>query len=153
MGDYHTYVRPHVAEFLRDVRELGRVAVWTSSSAPYAKEIIAGIFPESYPLEFVWARDRCTLRRDFESDAYVWIKNLKKVRKLDFRLERVLMIDDSPEKLRLNYGNAIYVRSWFGDLADDELLWLAPYLKKIKDVPNFRALEKRFWRKEIMRDS
>ncbi len=45
-----------------------------------------------------------------------------------------------------NYGNAIYPKSYVGDVEDDELLRLSKYLSSIKDCENFRKIEKRNWR-------
>ena len=59
------------------------------------------------------------------------------------------MIDDSPEKLRRNYGNLVRVRAWFGDADDDELQRLALYLNKVCHAESFRRMEKRGWRLRI----
>lgn len=49
----------------------------------------------------------------------------------------------------LNYGNAIYPKSFEGERDDTELVKLAKYLYKIKDCPNYRKLEKRNWRNQV----
>ena len=61
----------------------------------------------------------------------------------------MLIIDDTPRKCKYNYGNAIYPKEFLGDKNDDELKLLFEYLLKIKDVKNFRTIEKRGWRDEI----
>jgi carboxy-terminal domain RNA polymerase II polypeptide A small phosphatase len=78
-------------------------------------------------------------------------KPLAKVKKLGWPLERVLIVDDTPEKAAFNYGNAIYPKPYEGDLDDDELLLLADYLVTLKNVQNVRKLEKRRWRSEILK--
>jgi len=72
---------------------------------------------------------------------------LKKVRRAGFELERVLVVDDSPEKLERNYGNIVVVSEFIGDPADRELLELADYLSELADEGDFRRIEKRAWRK------
>ena len=56
------------------------------------------------------------------------------------------MIDDSPEKTKDNYGNAVYVNAFEGDQTDSELKILAEYLNSIKDSQNVRSFEKREWK-------
>lgn len=79
----------------------------------------------------------------------VYIKDLKKVKRLGYSLERILFIDDTPGKMARNYGNAVYVTPFEGDEQDDELERLADYLSTIRNEPNFRWLEKRGWRNRI----
>lgn len=64
-------------------------------------------------------------------------------------MNRILIVDDSPHKSKLNYGNAIYPTEFLGDINDTEVKKLAIYLKSIKDIPNFRKLEKLNWRNKI----
>ncbi|MDF2478772.1 MAG: hypothetical protein K0S24_4255 [Sphingobacterium sp.] len=49
----------------------------------------------------------------------------------------------------LNYGNAIQIAEFTGNASDDELLLLASYLKKFKNVENVRQIDKRYWRKSL----
>lgn len=60
VGHYFVYKRPHLKEFLSQCLDWFEVAVWTSSSPDYAKEILANIFDDVSVLSFVWASDRCT---------------------------------------------------------------------------------------------
>jgi RNA polymerase II subunit A small phosphatase-like protein len=146
VGPYAVYRRPFLNEFINFCRENFEVAVWTSSSEDYAVEIVKQVFGSDYPLSFVWARNRCTVGIDANEYAYQWGKNLRKVKKKGYSLERVLAIDDTPEKYRRNYGNLVRVKPFEGDFSDDELNRLIPYLLRLKDVPNVRKIEKRFWR-------
>lgn len=75
-----------------------------------------------------------------------YIKPLTKVRKAGWRLERVLIVDDTPEKCVRNFGNAIYPRPFEGAEGNDELKHLAAYLATPKDEPNVRTIEKHRWR-------
>lgn len=58
------------------------------------------------------------------------------------------MVDDTPAKLARHYGNLVRVRPFVGDQGDTELQQLGDYLCTLAGVPNVRAVEKRFWRKE-----
>jgi carboxy-terminal domain RNA polymerase II polypeptide A small phosphatase len=147
---YHVYLRPGLEAFLDAMSGVFRLAVWTSSSPAYASAICERVFAYRHALEFVWARDRCTPERDFILDSWSHAKRLRKVRRRGYALDHVLMVDDSPEKHTRNYGNLVRVTPFTGDPADDELPALATYLHSLADVPNVRAVEKRFWRKRLM---
>ncbi|MEM8967696.1 MAG: HAD family hydrolase [Bacteroidota bacterium] len=155
--DYKVYKRPHLNAFLEEIKRNFRVAVWSSASDDYVNSVVRAIFPKDYPLEFVWGRSKCTRRIDYQQmeitgyhDPYhhsFYIKRLSKLkRSRKERLEKVLIIDDTPRKAIYNYGNAIYPSEFTGDPADDELLWLIQYLGTLKEVDNVRTIEKRGWR-------
>lgn len=138
--------RPFLDLFIAAVAQWYELAVWTSSSAGYAHPVIDHVFPDRSLLKFIWCHDRCTRRFDAETYDYYSLKNLRKVERAGYPLERVLMIDDSPEKLNRNYGNHIRIKPFLGDPADTELHELLPFLSWIREQTNFRTIEKRGWR-------
>lgn len=152
--DYHVYRRPHLEAFLARCAEMFALAVWSSGSDDYVAEVVARVFPEPAALAFVWGRSRCVLPR-----ARYWapenlghldyVKPLKKVAARGWPLERMLIVDDTPEKCARNFGNAIYPAPFEGDPRDDELPALARYLETLKDLPNVRRIEKRGWRARL----
>jgi RNA polymerase II subunit A small phosphatase-like protein len=146
---YHVYRRPQVAAFLDYCLDAFEVAVWTSASRGYAGDIVRNLFPAPERLSFLWSVERCTNHRNLETMQSHWLKDLNKVRRRGYPLERVLMVDDSPEKLARSYGNLVRVSTWEGDPADDELGHLAAYLETLGAVPSVRAVEKRGWRHRI----
>ncbi len=145
-ADYFIYRRPNLKWFLESMSADFKLAVWSSADDKYVEEIVEKIKPENIEFEFVWGRTRCTTKRDYKLDEYVHEKRLKKVKKKGFSIERILMIDDSPEKTKDNYGNAVYVSAFEGDQNDSELKTLAEYLKSIKSSSNVRSFEKRGWK-------
>jgi carboxy-terminal domain RNA polymerase II polypeptide A small phosphatase len=153
--DFFVYKRPHLESFLSEAFMNYNVAIWSTGSDDYVEVLAKTILPEGCNFEFVWGRSRCTARKMSANDdlfGYTdpgrieYIKQIKKLRKKGYLRERILIVDDSPYKLTDNYGNAIYVSEFTGDAKDDELFWLAKYLTKIADIPNYRLLEKRGWR-------
>lgn len=154
---YKVYVRPGLDKLLTGIKKYFNIAVWSSASDDYVEAIVDKIFPEDYDLKFVWARSKCTQRflsKNLEdvgySDHRHYSKELKKVKKSGYgTLERMLIVDDTPEKSRSNYGNAIYLHEFKGEQDDNELGLLLKYLISLKDVDNVRKIEKRFWRHEI----
>ncbi|MEO0469231.1 MAG: HAD family hydrolase [Bacteroidota bacterium] len=156
IADFHVYQRPYLVEFIRQLHVHYTLAIWSSASDAYVEAVIGEIMPKDVELAFVWGRSRCTYRRSMKTDLYGhfsepdrYVKPLKKLKRLGYPLERMLIVDDSPHKSAANYGNAIYPKKFLGDPADDELLYLASYLLRLKDEANVRLIEKRNWRKEI----
>lgn len=145
-GPFFIYKRPGLDQFLASVTARYRLAVWSSASCDYVAAITRSIFPAEIALEFQWSQERCVRRYDAEWQDYYWIKDLKKVRRLGFDLNRVLIVDDTPEKVERNFGNAVYIRAFEGDQNDQELERLASYLILLADCDNFRTIEKRGWR-------
>jgi len=121
------------------------LAVWTSSSRDYAQIVVSEVF-EGFELEFAWARDRCTREFDYEYQEQYWIKNLKKVKREGYNLDRVLFVDNTPKKLERNYGNIVIVRDFEGDREDKELANLSSYLTALGSESDLRSIEKRGWR-------
>ena len=149
VGEYFVYKRPGLEKFLDFVSGHFDVAIWTSSTEDYAQDIVKNIVPENYSLHFIYGRTKCTLKYLFDYYEYVYLKNLSKLKRLNYSLERILIVDDSPEKIRMNYGNHIGVVPFTGSKADNELFLLIKYLDKIKSISNVRKIEKRGWRSEI----
>lgn len=148
-GPFHIYLRPYLAPFLTAVSQWFNLAVWTSAGDTYAAEIVSRAFPEAIKLHFVWSNERCGYKYHPETGGYHSLKDLRKVKRRGYRLERVLVLDDSPEKLQRHYGNHLRVRPFVGAEDDRELEDILSYLKLIRDVPNLRNLEKRNWRDQV----
>ena len=160
IAPYNIYKRPYLEQFIDEIKNHFKIAVWSSASDDYVQKVVSLIFPADYPLEFVWGRSKCTQQFDHQSlddlgysDYYNHLnysKILKKVRKKGFaKIEDILIVDDTPRKAKYNYGNAIYPSEFTGDPKDRELLDLLKYLIQIKEEPNFRTFEKRDWKEKI----
>ena len=151
---YVVYKRPNLIEFITRLEKSYEIAIWSSAGNDYVNSIIEQLELD-VKFQFIWGRDEATQKRQLNDyyetgndTEYYYVKPLKKVKRKGYDLERILIIDDSPHKSKLNYGNAIYPKPYKGKLEDSELLKLIDYLKSIKDEPNFRTIEKRNWRKK-----
>lgn len=149
-GPYYVYVRPNFDYFLSEMAEEFKLAIWSSADDTYVHELVDKIKPAAVHLEFIWGRSRTTKKRISVTDEYYYVKRLSKVKRKGFLLERTLIIDDTAEKSMLNYGNAIQIAEFTGNANDDELILLASYLRKFKNVENVRQIDKRYWRNQEM---
>lgn len=145
---FYVYCRPGLKEFISFALNNFQVAIWSSASPNYVEVVVNNIFPDPSKLKFYWASNRCTIRRDWEYQEYYDIKDLKKVRRIGYNKERILIVDDTPSKSERNYGNAIYIQPFCGNPNDQYLYMLIEYLKTIKDIENVREIDKRVWWKE-----
>jgi len=148
------YKRPHVEEFMDFCKENFKVAIWTTASLEHAEMALGQICGAGYPFEFIWTSNRCTQARDRigmddYGSGYHWVKDLKKVKRLGFNLDQVIMIDDSPSMLERNYGNLVHIKRFKGDPEDSELLSLMTYLIELRDERNIREVDKRCWKNEF----
>ncbi|MBN9296926.1 MAG: HAD family hydrolase [Filimonas sp.] len=144
--NYFVYKRPGLQKFLHDVSLHFTIAIWSSAGDDYVKAIVQQFKTEEISFSFVWGRSKCSLKRNPVYDTYSFEKRLDKLKKNGFRLEQILIVDDSPAKSRTNYGNAIYIKEFTGDSEDRELSFLYDYLLTLKNVENVRTIEKRRWR-------
>ncbi|MFO0555283.1 MAG: HAD family hydrolase [Polyangiaceae bacterium] len=151
-ADFHVngqpgYRRPHLEAFLETLRERYQVAIWTAAGSDYAHAVLEKIIPWRAELAFVWCAERCTQHFDHETRGRTTIKKLSKVRSRGFPLERLVMVDDSPEKHLRNYGNLVPIAPFLGDFGDGELPALLPFLSSLAAVEDVRRIEKRYWRR------
>ncbi|TXG79349.1 MAG: phosphoprotein phosphatase [Spirochaetes bacterium] len=148
-GEYYTMFRPHLKEFLKYIFANFTIAVYTAASQDYAELLLTKMGVNLNTLEFLWARDRCTIKYDYENGFGnpVAHKKLYKVGK-KYNLDNILMVDDKPHLIDC-YGNVIGIKPFYGDSSDKELLRLINYLDKIKDEESYRKIDKRAWSSKI----
>jgi len=141
---YFVYKRPAVDDFLTEAAREFELAVWSSADDAYVREIVAKLAPAA-AFAFVWGRSRCIYRRNLETDTYCWEKQLQKLRRQGYSLNRMLIVDDTAEKSRANYGNAVHLPPFEGQPTDDVLPRLLAYLRQLATAENVRRVEKRDW--------
>ncbi len=77
-ANYFVYKRPNLIEFLIEMNEHFKLAVWSSADDKYVHDVVNLIKPAEIDFEFIWARSSCTLKHNYESDNYIREKRLKK---------------------------------------------------------------------------
>lgn len=146
LDEYFIHKRPYLNEFLSNISNHFKIGIWSSASDNYVNEIVKQIKPALVEFEIIWGRSKCSAKKDHIFDTVNYEKRLDKLKKKGFKLEQIIIVDDSPEKLRTNYGNAVYIKEYKGDKSDEELKYLHDFLISLKNVENIRAIEKRGWR-------
>jgi len=119
---YFVYERPHARRLLEFAAARFDVGIWSSSDAQYIQHVLLHLLPNGYPLKFAWSVDRCVQRPDLASGGYVYIKDLRKLIRLGYDPEKVVIVDDSPEKIPRQPKSHLVVRPFTGDPTDSELL-------------------------------
>lgn len=148
IGPYGVLRRPGLARFLAFAfARFREVAVWTASTRSYADPLLQRVLAPGHQLAFLWGREKCTLRVDWDSRESVRLKDIAKLRRRGYDERRILFVDDSPEKLARSYGNLVAVRPFFGDPQDRELELLERYLEQLGPLDNVRTIEKRGWQR------
>ena len=148
LAHYFVYFRPHVRKFLAQCTENYTLALWSSATIAYIAPIAQAVWKGLPDPLFVWDRSYCTVRYDFHKGREYYIKDLRKVEAKGLELSQILMVDDELRKVSYQHANAICVEQFLGDMADHELLELLPYLQSIRDIPDFRKIDKSSWRQK-----
>lgn len=138
------YQRPCLIEFLNQCGTVFDIAIWSSGSSEYVNAIVSKLFPQDKPV-FVWARDRCSERRDPETDVTFFKKDLKKVTRHGYPLSRIIIVEDNRRNVQGQYGNAVYIKPFQGEFGDTELQKLLPFLLGLANSSDVRSIEKRNW--------
>lgn len=149
LGPYFVYFRPHARSFLAAMGEHFRLGFWSSATLSYVGPICRQLMKGQPEPLFVWGRERCTERFDhFKRETY-YAKDLRHIEKNGISLARVLIVDDELRKVNRHYGNALIVRPFLGDAADDELPKLESFLRSVSQLEDLRRVEKSKWSADL----
>jgi TFIIF-interacting CTD phosphatase-like protein len=145
VAHFRVYLRPGVQTFMNEVLDrFAAVGVWTSASSDYAVAMLDRIVARDR-LRFIFARDRCTPRRDVDLDEHYWVKDIRKLDGFGFDPRQILFVDDKARGLERSYSNLVAVPPFLGD-PDDRLLGkLLGYLDRLGLVDDVRKIDKRQW--------
>jgi carboxy-terminal domain RNA polymerase II polypeptide A small phosphatase len=124
--EYFVYPRPYLKEFLEYCFKNFDVGVWSSARERYVTFISENIFAEKYAPKFLWSERHCFRPSTGESS----IKDLRALGRLGYLPEEILVVDDSPEKIRLQPENLVHIKPYDGQLDDRELLRMIEEIEK-----------------------
>ena len=105
-------LRPHTSELLKGLEEVCEIAVWTAGVRPYAKHIVSELEKN------VWGKDAAGVIKHLISRNKNWFDAndyTKDLTKLGRDMEKVLIIENTPDCVRMNCKNAIIVEDYEGE--------------------------------------
>src|SRR5690348_2190225 len=65
--NYFVYKRPYLEHFLTELSKHFTLAIWSSAGDEYVATIVNNIKPAGVDFAIVWARSKCSTRRNPES--------------------------------------------------------------------------------------
>jgi TFIIF-interacting CTD phosphatase-like protein len=140
-SDY-LHQRPHLENFLDEVQEFYSLSLWSTAFEDYIFDIIQNSILKNYKFEFIYSRKECTERIDRKLEKIIYFKNISNLIQYGYDLNRILIVDDSWEKIKFHYKNGILIKRFEGQKEDSELLQLKKLLFEIQNFENFRLISK-----------
>ncbi|KAK4473904.1 hypothetical protein MN116_003230 [Schistosoma mekongi] len=110
--------RPYLDKFLKAIGPLFECVMFTASLRKYADPVCDYIDSSSYFRHRLF-REACV---DHQCNL------IKDLSRLGRDVEQICIVDNSPISFLFQPSNALQIVSWFGDLADQALCELIPYL-------------------------
>lgn len=140
--NYFVYTRPHLNWFLNEISNHFRIGIWSAADELYVSTIVEQILPKDFKLEIMWGQNWCNYKLNGETNTYVYEKDVNNLTKLNFKLNEILLVDDSLYNTNLNKENAFLIKPFFGDTNDQELKTLFDYLLTLRDLEDIRNLNR-----------
>lgn len=121
VGLHKVWTRPHLFETLAVLSQHCDVAVWSSTTAKNTTPLMEAVFSNMpQPFRFVWTREHTSsddFRRMMNSqheDEHATLKDIHQVLKQfpEYKIERTVLIDDTPSKARQHSDNFIWLQSF-----------------------------------------
>ena len=126
------YKRPYLDIFLKEMRKIYDIYVFTASIEKYAKPLLDKLDKDNLIIKKFY-RESCLLSEG------KFIKDLNSLN-LNIKLKDIIIIDNNPFSYKFNKNNGIPIKSWHFDKADTELIKIIPllkYLAKTEDVRKY----------------
>ena|SRR5437870_11168265 len=132
------------------------VGFWTAACESHAYNILGKYLSldQWIKVKFIYSSNRCLTKFSLHfglSSRTITIKPLRKIWKTQMAKSNgwnrynTLIIENTPQTCLQNYGNAIYVNTYYGSDEDDTLFRLIEYLETFLDCKNVRRYDKRDW--------
>ncbi|CAE6928004.1 ctdspl2b [Symbiodinium natans] len=122
-GTGRVYFRPFAQIFLEVISRFFEVVVFTASQQSYADQVVDALDPRRVFVSHRLYRQHCT---EFHGAFF------KELGLLGRSLSKCVLIDNSPVSVVCNTENSVLIRSWYGDMADQELLALREVLEDMR---------------------
>lgn len=140
--------RPYLKEFLQTCFQVcNKVSIWTAATERWFHYIYTDFIrkhlKEGQSFDLIFTESRCSVSLDRDPDDWKPTPSIsKQLRKIwrhkklkkHYTKHNTLILDDTPETYRKNYGNAIPISTYTGDIGDSELLKVSKLLIDIDQV-------------------
>lgn len=118
-------IRPHAAEFLKEMAEVWNLIVFTASDKKYADYVVDLLDPECKYIANVCYRNQC------EAVSRHLVKDLRSFYSNHVKEENMLIVDNRIVSFGYQIYNGIPILPFYGDMRDTELRGLKSYLKRL----------------------
>lgn len=115
-------IRPYTFEFLREMGKYCEIIVFTAATKEYADSILDC-------LEITGEYFDYRLYRQHTS--FHGISLVKDLSWIGRDLKKTLIIDNIGDNFKLQYANGLHIKTWCGDIRDEEFSALTPLLTKL----------------------
>jgi len=132
-GEVVVLERPRLHDFLTELKSFADVVLFTAGLESYAKPIVQRIDPDGKYFQRVLYRDATVSTNGREN-----VKDLKCIGK---RMEKVVLVDNSPFSFMMQPNNGIPILPFGGDAEDEELMTVTlPLLKELAETDDIRPM-------------
>ena len=113
--NYSLKIRPFASELLEKLHPHYELIIYTAANQDYA-DMIIDKFDKKKLISHRLYRQHLTLHND---------RLIKDLSKLGRDLDKIIILDDTPENFILQKRNGIYLKPWRGEKSDKCLLWIS----------------------------
>ena len=127
---FNVVVRPGAPELIEELGKVYEIVIFTASNQEYADLVIDRIDPHGYVRHRLY-KESCVMINDC---------TVKDLSLLNRKLQRIIILDNSPMSYFLQPYNSYPVGSWTDDKNDTELFQVTQELLKMKDTENVYSI-------------
>lgn len=131
-------LRPFARKVIKDLSKHYEIVMFTASLPCYANEVINLLDPGNKYISARFFREHC-----FETKEGIFVKDLRIFANRDPK--NLVIADSAVYSYGFNLENGVPLLPFFGDKKDGELLELADFLVKVKDVKDFRKVTQKYF--------
>ena len=122
----NVYVRPGTLELIQTLGPHYEIVIFTASGQEYADRVIDRIDTHKLVRHRLY-KESCLLINECR---------VKDLALLNRKLEKVIILDNSPMSYFLQPNNSIGISTWMSDKSDRELYHVTEMLMEMKDIDN-----------------
>ena len=138
----YTLVRPGVKKFTEKITKLFTCYIWSTGQPQYVAAIADALELSEFT---IWGRDKCKKIEDVElTETYE-----KPLTMITDNLNQIAIIDNFKPTFQKYPLNGIWIKTWRGDLEDNELETIIPYLEWLETLQSMQRDHSR-WNTEAL---